>query len=350
MLSKDENDINYPYEEKIFLLFSGINYNEKINEEEFEFYYDKTFKNNQPLIKEDPIIKENYNKEPLICPIIFNKVNIIIEDEEDEIIENENNFVIEIKDKMKEKIEEKIEEKIKEKNEEKMKEKNEEKYNLNETKKNEKPSKFYIFNEGSGKFFLNKKRFIIDEKEEITDIKSNNSDNLSFDSEKHIKKGKKKRKFKPDDIRKKIKSRFHKTLKNIINNKLKIAGSQKFFDFLPQSFISNISRGKNKIALEMTYKEILLTNFFKETNIEVDLKKYEKNLKVLEYLNENEDIQRKSNFINICSLTYKEILNEYFFSKEFEDSVEQLKKENEKQKYIEQYIAKSESYIEFFEN
>lgn len=35
------------------------------------------------------------------------------------------------------------------------------------------------------------------------------------------KKKKKKRKYKPDDIRKKIKVRFHKQIKNIINENLK---------------------------------------------------------------------------------------------------------------------------------
>ena len=42
-----------------------------------------------------------------------------------------------------------------------------------------------------------------------------------------IKKKKKRRKFKPDNIRKKIKAKFHKDLKNIINKKLKFANSKK---------------------------------------------------------------------------------------------------------------------------
>lgn len=44
---------------------------------------------------------------------------------------------------------------------------------------------------------------------------------------------KQKRKYKPDDIRKKIKSRFHKSLRNIINENLKKAGSKHFFFFAP---------------------------------------------------------------------------------------------------------------------
>ena len=49
-----------------------------------------------------------------------------------------------------------------------------------------------------------------------------------------------KRKYKPDDIRKKIKARFHKSIKTIINENLKKAGSKYFFSFLPQIFISSI--------------------------------------------------------------------------------------------------------------
>ena len=333
MYNQNELEINIPYEDQISFPFPDINYNEQINEEEFEFFFDIIFKNTEISISEEIEVEiENPSEDPRTCPIVFNEVNVVDDDEEDEIIEN---IVIEIKNKPKEKIEEKpnliVCEKI---------------------KKNEKPSQFFIFNEGSGKVFLNKKRFIIDERDEITDVKSNNynSDNLSYDLEKIITKKKKKRKEKPDDIRKKIKSRFHKTLKNRINDKLKKAGSKKFFDFLPQSFISNITRGINKQALEMTYKEILSTKFLNNKKVEVDSKKYEKNIKVLDYLNENEEIYKKSNFNNICSLTYKQILNEYFFSKEFEDAVEKLRKENESQNYIEQYISRSETYIEFFEN
>jgi hypothetical protein len=50
-----------------------------------------------------------------------------------------------------------------------------------------------------------------------------------------------KRKYKPDDIRKKIKARFHKSIKNIINENLRKAGSKKLFTFFPQIFISSIN-------------------------------------------------------------------------------------------------------------
>ena len=66
-------------------------------------------------------------------------------------------------------------------------------------------------------------------------------------------KEKKKRKEKPDDVRKKIKSRFFKATKNRINQMLKSAKSEEFFDFLPQSFICNISK-----LVKMIFKWIMI--------------------------------------------------------------------------------------------
>ena len=68
------------------------------------------------------------------------------------------------------------------------------------------------------------------------------------DSEGNKKREKKARKYKPDDIRKKIKVRFHKKIKNILNENLKKAGSQKLFSFLPQLFMGNISK-KLKLSI-----------------------------------------------------------------------------------------------------
>ena len=96
-------------------------------------------------------------------------------------------------------------------------------------------------------------------------------------------KKKKKRKFKPDDIRKKIKAKFHKVIKNIINSKLKNAGSQKLFDFLPQSFITNITIKLNNQAMYLTYENLIEKDYVPKTKIKKgnpDLEKYKKNLDV----------------------------------------------------------------------
>ena len=165
----------------------------------------------------------------------------------------------------------------------------------------------------------------------------------------------KQRKFKPDDIRKKIKTRFHKSLKNIINENLKIAGSNQFFDFLPQTFISNISRDKNEKIMNLTYKQILETDFFSESKIgthqyNIDKIKFEKNLKVLKYLEENPEISLNSGFHIMRKLSYAEILNEYFNSDEFENSIKKLKDEEESDEYIREYIHKAKTYVSFFSN
>ena len=154
-------------------------------------------------------------------------------------------------------------------------------------------------------------------------------------------------------MRKKIKSRFHKTFKNIINENLKKAGSKKLFDFLPQCFIGNVSKKTNNYCLNLTYKEILLTDFISEysdnyPNKNVDYKKYQKNKEVLEYLEKNPEICKKSGFDIIQGKKYKELLNIYFNSAEFEDSIMRLKKENESEEYIQEYVLKAKNFVKYY--
>ena len=194
---------------------------------------------------------------------------------------------------------------------------------------------------------------------------SNLNDNYNFNYKFTIKKymitptGKKKkmkktRKFKPDNIRKKIKTRFHKIIKNIINKNLKKVGSKKLFDFIPQCFIGNISKKVNSKFFESTYKELLSTDFIVELNREkyrnsqVDHNKYLNNLKVLNYLEKNPDICKRSGFDLIKDRKYKDILKNYFSSAEFENSLIQLKTEKESPEYILEYMNRAKNYIDFY--
>ena len=194
---------------------------------------------------------------------------------------------------------------------------------------------------------------------------NNLSDNfiLKFTTKKYFvapngkkKRVKKKRKFKPDDIRKKIKARFHKTIKNIINENLKKAGSKELFDFLPQCFIGNVSKKTNSKCFELTYKELLSTNFLIELhkedyrNSKVDQNKYKKNVKVLDYLEQNPDICKRSGFDLIKDRKYKDLLNIYFTSAQFENSLIQLKAEKESPEYIQEYINRAKNYVSFYSN
>ena len=165
---------------------------------------------------------------------------------------------------------------------------------------------------------------------------------------------KQKRKYKPDDIRKKIKSRFHKSIRNIINENLKKAGSKYFFSFLPQIFISCISRGKNCQTMNLSYRELLKKDFVsdidekKYKNKKVDISKYRNNLFVLDYLDKNPDICKKSGFDIISNMKYSDLLEEYFKSEEFDKSIIKLREENEEEYYINEYINNAKNYIKFF--
>jgi hypothetical protein len=172
------------------------------------------------------------------------------------------------------------------------------------------------------------------------------------DSNGNKKKEKKKRKFKPDDIRKKIKVRFHKKLKDIINENLKNAGSTKLFSFLPQYFISNISKKFNSQYMNETYENLVSIDFTEDQkdypNKECDKNQYLKNKETLEYLKENPEISKNSGFDIVKKKKYRDIFKDYFSSAEFEKSIETLKEEGENAEYIQEYFLLAKNYIEYF--
>lgn len=108
--------------------------------------------------------------------------------------------------------------------------------------------------------------------------------------------------------------------------------------------------------MELSLKELLSTDFLKELNKEdyrnskIDFNKYKKNKEVLRYLEENPDISERSGFDVIKDKKYKDILKNYFTSAQFEESLYQLKEENENPEYIIEYIKKAKTYISFYCN
>ena len=183
--------------------------------------------------------------------------------------------------------------------------------------------------------------------------------NLKFKTKKYYlnEKGKKRRekkgrKYKPDDIRKKIKVKIHKTLKIIMNNNLKKAGSLKFFKYLPQFFIGNISQKFNFKYLDFTYKDLLLTDFTlcgkDYKNKRIDYNNYLKNKDTVEYLEQNNEVSINSGFDLIKNMKYKDILKAYFSSKQYEYSLLELKNKKEDDNYIQEYIRFSKNYLNYF--
>ena len=178
---------------------------------------------------------------------------------------------------------------------------------------------------------------------------------MVIDENGKMKMKKKRRKLKPDNIRKKIKSRFHKDLKMVINKKLMKSGSLKLFELMPQNFVTNITIKLNKQALDLTLEELIKYDWSKISSCKgksADKSKSKKNLDVLEYLNKNKEISEQSEFDKIKNMKYSELLMAYFYSREFEKSLEDLYDKNkaEKIEYIEEYINKARTYVEFYLN
>ena len=170
----------------------------------------------------------------------------------------------------------------------------------------------------------------------------------------------KRRKEREDNIRKKIKSNFHKKIFKLINEKLKKAGAKLYFQSLPQYFISDITKKTNFDALEINYKDLFeythekfINNKISNSKIEVmkrvSEKKYRKNIETLDYLDNNLEISEKSGWSKIKSMKYIDLLEAYFNSKEFEESIEKLEKKETKN-YINDYIYYSLNYIEHFKS
>ena len=155
------------------------------------------------------------------------------------------------------------------------------------------------------------------------------------------------RKNKPDSLRKKIKSRMHKNLKDIINKKLKECGSIMFFDYFPQPFITNVNVVQNKAYLKLTMRTLFKMVFGNKTK---DKEKMKTNLKVLNYLDSNDKIRIKSGLDIFLNSTYEDIIQKYINGKLFQKDVEKLYQEGESEEYINKYRFIGKHWIDFYEN
>jgi hypothetical protein len=104
----------------------------------------------------------------------------------------------------------------------------------------------------------------------------------------------------------------------------------------------------------LTFKDLLLNDFTTELNKtyyrkkEIDRNRCIKNREVVDYLEKNQIISEKSGFDKLKEMKYKDILNNYFISKEFEDSLNAIKNEKEEKEYLQSYIYQAKNYIKFF--
>ena len=174
------------------------------------------------------------------------------------------------------------------------------------------------------------------------------------------------RRCKEDDMRKKIKSSFLKTLLIRKNELLKEAGSLYIFESFPQNFIADITQQTNFEVMELAYEQLFdythekvveetrheityIPGGSQQNTLRVTEKKYIKNIKTLEYLKNNSEISEKSGWERIKKMKYKDLLKAFFNSKEFANSIIKLKQKEDKV-YIKNYLYFSLNYIDYFQS
>ena len=157
----------------------------------------------------------------------------------------------------------------------------------------------------------------------------------------------KKRKFMKDMIRKRIKSDFYRVIRKNLNSKInsKDINLEKIFDF-PQTMITNVSKNHCKKNLNMTLKEILIF-YYKTDNQEINSINLmiSKNNKSIILLLENKKIYELE---YIFSMKIVDLYNEYTKSKQFHESILELKKEGNYFDYIKKYIEVAEKLVNYY--
>ena len=190
---------------------------------------------------------------------------------------------------------------------------------------------------------------IISEKEDI----NNFGKEMFFSKNKKQRKKKKKnipqRKYNADEIIKKFVSKFIKDSVKWLNERLKAEGSRKLFKLLPQVFTKKFYK-KKKSLLDLSFKTILSKNFCEGKKIsDFYLNKLNHNRCVLKYLEKRSKISEESNFNSIKNMKYKELLNNFLSSKDFEVHIKELKKKKkEKEEYISRYVFVVRNIIDYY--
>ena len=214
----------------------------------------------------------------------------------------------------------------------------------NETKKD----KYFPFKKGKGlRKYLAKCGLIANH------IKSKKINKIKYYTTKYIFKTiiyengkikKKESKKRPDLIRKKIRTKFYRSLLNIINNRLKKAGYKKKFEYFPQSFITNMNKEINKKSLNLTFEQLIVD--IEKFGIKDEEKtKIIKNIQILNDLKENHGICKMSEFDIIKSMTLTGLFIAYFLSNQFERSIKNFKKNK---LYMEDYVNIALTYVKYY--
>ena len=161
---------------------------------------------------------------------------------------------------------------------------------------------------------------------------------------------KRKRGIMRDNISKKIKVNFSKNIILSLNRKLRKKNICKFFHRLDQSDITDVTKKNNERIFERTLKEIIneKPKVKDKENAKKMEDKWKQNINLIEELEKSGD----EYFKHILEMNMEELFNEYLVSKEFEESIYDLKNGTKKFyfDYIQNYIRVAKNYVNFYKN
>ena len=153
-----------------------------------------------------------------------------------------------------------------------------------------------------------------------------------------------------DNISKKIKVNFSKNIILSLNRKLRKKNICKFFHRLDQSDITDVTKKNNERIFERTLKEIIneKPKVKDKENAKKMEDKWKQNINLIEELEKSGD----EYFKHILEMNMEELFNEYLVSKEFEESIYDLKNGTKKFyfDYIQNYIRVAKNYVNFYKN
>ena len=149
-----------------------------------------------------------------------------------------------------------------------------------------------------------------------------------------------------DNISKKIKVNFFKNIIASLNWKLRKKNINKDFQRLDQNYITDVTKTYNKYLFEKTLKEIIKEKpkVKDKENAKKKEDKWRQNIKLIEELEESGD----EDFKHIFEMNMEELFSEYLDSKEFEESIYDLRRKKFYFDYIQNYIQIAENLVNYY--
>ena len=156
----------------------------------------------------------------------------------------------------------------------------------------------------------------------------------------------KSRKYRADNMRTKLKRRVFHDMRVELNEILIKSGCKIFFDFLPNSFVSDTKIERVKPILNMTLNEIFMEENLYKFKSKDEERKFNDNFGLVN----SEEIKNNEKIQNILNKTFRQFYEDYINSDKFNvDEINRLKKDEKIDNYyIERYIIVAKNLISFY--